>query len=344
MPQSSISSLTVPGVPVASVAAYAVVQNVRPPGVSVAAVRAHWLQTSLMPSLLVVVTQGAVPGEQNINRAEFCAVIQACQHDLLHLFARFLVALSKQKALLKRHAAGALRREIEATASDPSGQPARKYAEQWFSLQPLPPWKEPLPRWQRDWILAASWPPWFTIPLWEWACTLRWPTPAVVKGDAKGATYIELVANFVAVTKLTPPAGLDDVQVATARGVPDRPRSLRNTSMCFMDAVRQLERIYGQRLLPPRQGKVFGLRRLGQSQPRIGVANRPFFQETQDTCALLLQVLDNGGITPLQGYVREYSHEPPYWPDQAMTGAYDAMSVQSRASLCRWLRRLRRSD
>ena len=216
-----------PCVPVASVAAYAVVQDVRPPGVSVAAVRAHWLQTGLMPPLLVVVTQGAVPGEQNINRAEFCAVIQACQHamklgapktviwtdsafvvnewtkarqgsdfhyadlgaelikvwrtqyelrkvkahvdlaarhgdewwqsagntqadlaakaalqaefpfllslvdgtaaeelaqkDLLHLFARFLVALSKEGALLKRHAAGASRREIEATASDPSG-------------------------------------------------------------------------------------------------------------------------------------------------------------------------------------------------------------------------------
>ena len=59
-----------------------------------------------------------------------------------------------------------------------------------------------VPGWQRDWILAASWPPWFTISLWEWAQTLRWPTQVVEKGDSKGVTYVELVANYVAVTKL----------------------------------------------------------------------------------------------------------------------------------------------
>ena len=75
------------------------------------------------------------------------------------------------------------------------------------------------------------------------AQTLRWPTQAVQKGDSKGVSYVELVANYVAVTKLIPPAGLDDVQIGAARDIADRPRSLCNITMCFTDALRQLERI-----------------------------------------------------------------------------------------------------
>ena len=40
-------------------------------------------QPSVLPPFVAVVTQGAVPGEQNINRAKLCAVIQACQHATL---------------------------------------------------------------------------------------------------------------------------------------------------------------------------------------------------------------------------------------------------------------------
>ena len=132
---------------------------------------------------------------------------EATQRDLLLLFACYLVALSKEESILKQIA---VRRQSDGDvqqARGPSGQPDSTVTEQWLQLQPLPPWKPRLPGWQRDWILAASWPPWFSVSLWGWATTLSWPECQPTKGQAQGITYLELVVNFVAVTKLVPPSG-----------------------------------------------------------------------------------------------------------------------------------------
>ena len=433
-----------PSIPSASIAAFAVVQDMSRSPSQIPALRSTWQITGIVPPLLHVVTQGSVPGEQSINRAEFCAVIQACRHavrlgapattiwtdsafviaewergrsqefhyrdlgyllttswrsqfdlrkvkahedlenldglewwraagnlqadlaakaavssdygffldivdniaeqerlqrDLLLLFTRFLVALSKEESILKK----AVRRQDAAVQveppADPTGRPADVQFRAWIQLQPLPPWKPRLPKWQRDWLLATSWPPWFSQAIWGWAMSLQWPVTATVQGVGRGITYLELLANFV--TKLLPPSGLGDVDVSTAQGVADRPRSLRQLIQCFMDAIRQLERLSGQRLLPVRQGKVYGLRALGQPQPRIGVAIRPFLSEPSDTCVLLTAVLEAGGITPLQRYAREYPGALPFSPAQDTIDAHLATTVQERLRLARWLRGLR---
>ena len=69
-----------PSILFASIAAFAVVQDMSRSPSHIPAFRSAWQVSGIVPPLLHVVTQGSVPGEQTINRAEFCAVIQACCH------------------------------------------------------------------------------------------------------------------------------------------------------------------------------------------------------------------------------------------------------------------------
>ena len=69
-----------PSITSASVPAFAVVQDMCPSTCLLPSFRGTWQATGTLPPLLYVVTQGSVPGEQAINRAEFCAVVQACRH------------------------------------------------------------------------------------------------------------------------------------------------------------------------------------------------------------------------------------------------------------------------
>ena len=82
---------------------------------------------------------------------------------------------------------------------------------------------------QNDWLFAASWPPWFTGAVWQWAQLLMWPSdPAPVKHG--GITYTELVVNFCVTTGVVPPSGLHDKVPLTSEKALDIPQTLRQAS------------------------------------------------------------------------------------------------------------------
>ena len=197
------------------------------------------------------------------------------------------------------------------------------------------------PRLENDWLLAATWPCWFTWPLLQWLHQVSWTTPAEDSFAKVGTTYLELIANFAVVTHTILPAGQDDLYPAGTAHYLERPRTLRQISLSFVDAIRQLERLAGVRWLPARKTKCTCLRAIGQTSPRMGVHGRASFSQPERTFQVLSALLETSSVDPLLPCAREYA-ECMKAPDTVIY-AYGALTCTKRAQLSRWLRSLRRT-
>ena len=105
---------------------------------------------------------------------------------------------------------------------------------------------------------------------------------------ALGAAYIELFVNFVVVTGILP---AETLQAACKLDEAPRcfpvPMVLRQQVHGFVEALHQLERLSKCQLLPQRRSKVFALRAIGWSEPKIGVGVRPEFDKAEETVQLV---------------------------------------------------------
>ena len=161
------------------------------------------------------------------------------QTKLLPAFWKYLLQLSAEEMRLLR------------ALDVPDAPAARPLAgskpEAWLALNrgPFQAWT--VPDFQREWLLACSWPPWFTVPVWSWVRNLQW-TILPPRGRAPpGVAYVELLTDFVYKFRLLPPAGLlanrDPLNDETSSLV--APMTLRQLNHSLVEAVRQLERLSG---------------------------------------------------------------------------------------------------
>ena len=260
------------------------------------------------------------------------------QADEHLLFARFLVAMSGEENRLKQQASRAV------PADTPPGAAAQQDSllfQRWVALSPALLSVRASPTLETDWLLASSWPPWFTWPLVTWLQQLQWgsdPSEAAVKA---GTTYLELIANFSVVTHVVPPAGLEDAFAHDSPDHQERPRTLRQVVMSFVDATRQLERLAGVKWLPARKTKCTSLRCLGLHPPKLGVQGRPQFALPGQTFSVLTKLLACSSVYALLPCPGEHRHDMK--APQAVITAYGALDRNKRTRLARWLRGLRRT-
>ena len=183
----------------------------------------------------------------------------------------------------------------------------------WQDLVPRGPDAAGLPEYRDTWLLATSWPPWFTVHIWGWLRTLRWPAVAPDASTCLGASHLELLVNFVQVTGVCPPTKLVhtkgwteflDPRVSPTADM--APEGLRHWTHTLLDAVRQLQRLSHLPLLPPRRWKTYSLRFLGKAAPTRGIQRRPRWQDVEGTGALLQSVLREGTTVPLLNAASEH--------------------------------------
>ena len=162
-------------------------------------------------------------------------------------------------------------------------------------------WHIPAP--EDQWLLACSWPPFFTIPLWKWLQQLRWQTRT---GATPGVTGLELLVDFVIVTGTCPP--VHATQNGRYLNVLDRnqcqPVTQRAWVQAILECARQLSRLSGICLIPSKRAKVPTLKPLGYEQSRNGLQQRPAWHDARSNLRLLRKVLLDGGVQPLIEYVR----------------------------------------
>ena len=153
--------------------------------------------------------------------------------------------------------------------------------QQWKSLQPTPCLQYDWPRLDETWLEIAPWPPWFLAAAWEWTTQLCWPEAVGQSGRHGGVTYVELLANFVAVTKTIPPlketgAKVTAVDPLEASGVL-YPVILKECIMTLVAAVR-----------------VRCLELVGHKQPKRGICPRPGLPKLDVTFGLVEDLLNGG--------------------------------------------------
>ena len=115
------------------------------------------------------------------------ATSAAEQRDLLWLFWRYLLCLSKEEARLLKHDAATTENVV---LQEASSIVVGNLEEQWLQLSrpPFRSWQLPLP--ERAWILACTWPPWLTVPLWHWARSLQWSDEQYEGRAVTGTAYL----------------------------------------------------------------------------------------------------------------------------------------------------------
>ncbi|CAE7620120.1 unnamed protein product, partial [Symbiodinium sp. KB8] len=169
------------------------------------------------------------------NAADFFAE----QRDLLWLFWRYLLQVSQEEYRLLRQLAKEIKAHGAPAQTDNQAVPRLPCLATWEMQDagPFQSWQ--IPAASREWLLACSWPPWFTVPLWGWLSGLQWSLQPLRKKAVTGATYLELVVDFVASTKVCPP---HELAAARALDKPpkrvDVPCTLRQVVFCFVEAVR----------------------------------------------------------------------------------------------------------
>ena len=152
---------------------------------------------------------------------------------------------------------------------------------------------------EETWLEVAPWPPWFLAAAWDWATQLRWPEAVGQQGRHGGITYVELLANFVAVTKTIPPfketgAKVTAVDPLEAAGIL-YPVILKECIMTLVAAVRFLERKSGLILWQGKtHHKVRCLELVGHRQPKRGLCPRPALPMLPVTFGLLEDLLYGG--------------------------------------------------
>ena len=197
-----------------------------------------------------------------------------------------------------------------------------------------------LPPAPRAVLLACSWPPWFTVPLWRWLQDLRWQQPSAHERAPPGITYLELLLDFVVTTGLVPPESLEQaVRVSEPQLSWPRPVTTRTFTHVLVEAVRQLERLSRLNIWGPKRNKVFSLRHFRVSVARHGLPCRPRLRQPRVVGELLHATLLEGSVLPLQQYVRRYTG--PWHHDSAIQHDWLTLTAANRAALAKDLRRRR---
>ena len=258
------------------------------------------------------------------------------QADHLRHFWNYLLRLSAEEA---RHLK---QKPVDPTAPEPTETLAETATglDRWSSLNTGTYITWDVPPYQREWLLACSWPPWYTAALWHWLQGLKWST-LVPEGRAPpGVAYVELLADFVFTTGVCPPAGNRGASEPLP-GDFSCPSTVRQLTHSLVEAVRQLEKLTAQPLWPERKSKVFALRALGYQTPRIGLKLRPLFENTKEVGQLLCAVLQQSSVKPLQVFVQ--SSTVKYTADEQLQRFWSADNPSKRAERARALRRSRTS-
>ncbi|CAE7237381.1 unnamed protein product [Symbiodinium sp. CCMP2592] len=267
------------------------------------------------------------------------------QTDVLLLFWRYLLALSlAESRLLRLQQAPPLGSEELPTAGqddDAGAQQQRRGLQSWLCLNQGQSAVSNLPDLMRPVMLACSWPPWFTVPLWKWLRALRWQSLPPRSRAPDGVTYLELLVDFVVSTGVVPPESLEQaVSVSVPQTTWPRPVTTRTWTHVLVEAVRQLERLSRLQIWGPKRNKVFSLRHLQVATARHGLPCRPIFQQPRVVGDLLQAVLRQGSTTPLQQYVRWYTG--PWHHDSAIQHDWQTLTTANRAALAKDLRKTRR--
>ena len=257
------------------------------------------------------------------------------QRRLLHSFWKYLLQLSLEEARLIKLCG-------QVGVLDAPVAPSNDGDSAWIALNVGPHVSWNISAYQRGWLLACSWRPDFTIPLWFWLRSLTWSVQLPRGRGQGGVTYVELLVHFVIATGQCPPSGLAEPASTLQEADPLllEPTTLRQLTHSLTEAVRQLERLSGQALWPPRRGKVFSLRCLGCRDSRIGLTLRPFFADTSDNLRLLHQVVQTSSVSPLQSYCRNRGVKPSSEVSDLLR-AWNLVNASQRANLARSLRRCR---
>ena len=435
-------SCTNPDLPLASRASFAVILDTTSSDVEVPGLLNEWRQTKLAPAQLTVICQGLVPGQQSINRAEVCAVIQAlraaassgCRHieiwtdsqymvncwsavaegrtighpdlgswldrlyrpevrlckiashqkledlwglpcwlaagnaaadsaaklalmddfdfvvdrldtaaqylreqkDYLRLVWAYLLQLSEteNQRIKAVRSASAPTDEVPTTASSST------CLAKWEQLNEGSFVTWALPPSSREVLLACSWPPWYTLPLWSWLRQLRWRRTEAVHRRVPGITYVELLLDFVVSTGVLPPDSLAaSNREATAPRQWTRPFTVRMLVHNFVETIGQLERLCGYSLWGPRRKKVFSLQYLNVDNPRRGLQYRPFIRDGPTVGTLLQKVLVTDSVDSLQRFVRDYTG--PVYHSEKLQKTWSSLTRSNRADLAFSLRNTR---
>ena len=268
---------------------------------------------------------------------DIAAAAADCVHrksKLLPAFWKYLLQVSAEEMRLLR--------ALDVPDAPAATPLAGSKPEAWLALNrgPFQAWS--VPDFQHEWLLACSWPPWFTVPVWSWVRNLQW-TILPPRGRAPpGVAYIELLTDFVYKFGLLPPAGLlanrDTLLDETSLLV--EPTTLRQLNHSLVEAVRQLERLSGVPVWPQRRNKVFSLRELGCKEPRIGLCLRPLFEQSEGVLHLLQQVLRSSSVEPLRAFCRGQGNTPSS-DSGSLQRAWTLISDNARANMARSLRRSR---
>ncbi|CAE7241088.1 unnamed protein product [Symbiodinium sp. CCMP2456] len=207
---------------------------------------------------------------QDIAAAGHDSLLQ--QHDLLWLFWRYLLRLSQEEYRLLQ--------QVPTTAPTSSATDISSSVElpdltSWMQQDPGPFQVLQLPQVHREWLLCSYWPPWFTLPLWEWLRASAWSVHRHSHRTPPGTAYIEMLIDFAICTRVCPPDSLESGgRTSVALIVTNQLLAPRSLVQSLVAAVKQLERSSRLQLMPRRRKKVFALRRLGFCEPRIGIDAR----------------------------------------------------------------------
>ena len=280
------------------------------------------------------------------------------QTDLLRLLWKYLLALSEEEnRLLKNRGLsdqGSQCRGEEAMAAPvdlavlptssagaaSSARPQTPLPVGWLQLNDATFTSRCLPALPRDVLLACSWPPWFTVPLWQWLRGLRWTTGPSGGRCPAGVSYLELLLDFTLSTGVLPPESLAlATTTMTAPLTWPRPVTLRQFKFVLVEAVRQLERLSGVVLFGPKRNKVFSLRHFHVHLAQHGLPCRPFFRQAHEVGQLLASCLQLGTARPLQDIVRGYTGA--WHHNQELQHAWGLLSTANRAVLASSLRKSR---
>ena len=280
-----------------------------------------------------------------IQGSEATAEFLQLQKDALTVFWTYLCRLSlEENRILKKVEATAEDLPPDSVATDRDHTPANLLgtgsAEKWLAQRPTGGSSWNLPTVPRDLVLACSWPPWFILPLWKWASQLRW-VPDETPGRAKtGTTYLELLINFTVCTGVSPPTGLTMAHECSTcpRSFP-YPESLSSLTQTLITAVRQVERLFGRPIWPPKRKKCFGLRSMGEQRAHQGVCMLAMFPQVDQTAELLNKVLKASSVLPLQAFVKTY--EGPCFFSTELQKTWAQFSQTERYRLAKSVRNTR---
>ena len=258
---------------------------------------------------------------------------EQCDRAALHLFHRFLLDLSNEEWRLKqRLESGPLEPHCD-TNADP--QPSTSNTG-WFALTPTSGEKFQLPPFDKKWVLASNWHPFFTIPVWDYLSGLEWQPPSA---SSPGVAGVEILVDFVVTTACLPPIrnALGDGYVKVLESPLHAPTTIRAWVQAFLEASRPLSRFCQATLLPKKRTKVFCLKTLGSAACRSGLQQRPRWRNPAATVVLLRKVLAEDSILPLIHYVQQSSQAPPQ-VDPVLEREYKSYSNNERDRLARKLR------